>query len=102
MDKILEILTNLSGFQVIVLIISMFLLAPTVISFFNDADNDTDDDDLVPLPLEKDGELENIVAKWNDLMKVCHKHKLNDACDKLKEVFPMFVNIHKHNVNENS
>ena len=104
MDMILGLFKSLDTFQIILLGAGVFLLWPTIQKYLGDfwnspAKEGTENGKGVVLH-DHDSELTDLVCKWECLCKACHKHNLHDACEKLKEVFPMLVDAHKEEEHE--
>lgn len=98
MDTIIGFFKGLDTFQLILLAAGGFLLWPTVQGYLGDFWNGTDDkpnDKDNAMPDHGEDGLTSLVCKWECLIDECHEHGLHDACEKLKEIFPLFVDAHK-------
>jgi hypothetical protein len=85
----LEFLTNLSPIQWVLIGIGIIILLPNIIELFK----------KIPLPKVKtsdasdDGALTDIVSKWECLHNACAKEGLEDACEKLEDMFPCLIKV---------
>jgi|15BtaG_2_1085339.scaffolds.fasta_scaffold00006_75 hypothetical protein len=91
MDNILGFVKNLDTFQLILLAAGAFLLWPTIQGYLGDFWDDSEKKPVV----HNESELADLVCKWECLADGCREHGLDEACVKLKEVFPMLVDAHK-------
>ena len=104
MEIVLGFFRGLSAFQWILIAGGCVLLWPTIqeqLSKLFKKDNGPDDPVPVPSPDEEVDEhthdLTSLVCKWEQLCDACHEHELHEACDKLKEVFPMLIKSYEKN-----
>ena len=86
----LEFLTNLSLMQWILVGIGIIILLPNIIELFK----------KVPIPKIETSKssdkraLTYIVSKWECLHDACVEEGLNDACEKLEDMFPCLIKVH--------
>ena len=85
----LEFLKNLSPMQYILIGIGVLILLPNIIELFK----------KVPLPkIETSNSsdkraLTDIVSKWECLHDACSQEGLEDACEKLEDMFPCLIKV---------
>ena len=46
-------------------------------------------------PVEEKDDLVEVVKKWDDLKDTCESLGLNEAVEKLNEIFPMLIKVNK-------
>ena len=49
----------------------------------------------VPVVVEEKDDLVEVVKKWDDLKDTCEELGLNEAVEKLNEIFPMLIKVDK-------
>lgn len=85
----LEFLTNLSAVQWVLVGIGIIILLPNIFELVK----------KIPLPKIKtsnttgDGALTDIVSKWECLHDACSEEGLEDACEKLEDMFPCLIKV---------
>lgn len=88
MDFIWDIVKDMGAMQWMLLVAAFVLVLPKLRSIMGKVVDDGS-------PQHTNTGLTSIVAKWEVLMDACHKAKMNDACEKLQEVFPLLVQKYK-------
>tara|TARA_R110002020_G_scaffold46539_17_gene132391 strand:- start:4411 stop:4692 length:282 start_codon:yes stop_codon:yes gene_type:complete len=84
-DQIMSFLSGLSPMQYVLIGIGVVILFPYVSQIFKDGDNKKAE--------EETQDISDLVDKWDDFYHCCKKHNLEDACNLLDEIFPMFLGI---------
>lgn len=86
-DFLFNLIKDLKPAQVLLIGGALFLLWPTLwryakrgLGWFRQVPVDDGDYTLTTL-----------TRKWEDLYNACHEAGLHEACDKLEEVFPLFL-----------
>lgn len=97
METVLSFFRGLDAFQWVLVVAGLVLLWPTIqerlVKLFTKTENETEDVEVPVIDNEtiKKDDLTSLVYKWEVLYESCRQHDLNDACNKLKEVFPMLI-----------
>ena len=97
METVLSFFRGLDAFQWVLIVAGFVLLWPTIrdrlVKLFTKTENETEDVEVPVIDNEtiKKDDLTSLVYKWEVLYESCRQHDLNDACNKLKEVFPMLI-----------
>ena len=97
MEIVLSFLKGLDAFQWVLIAAGLVLLWPTIkdrfVKLFTKTGNETDDVEVPVIDNETDEKekLTSLVYKWETLYDACHQQDLQEACDQLKEVFPMLI-----------
>lgn len=91
----MEFLSSLEPIQWIFLAIGLFVVGqPLVASLVEKMREPAVDDDYRPEPIfEEDRELTAVVRKWECLADACAELGLDEAYDKLEEVFPLLIKV---------
>lgn len=88
----MEFLSSLEPIQWIFLAIGLFVVGqPFVASLLTR--EPAVDDDYRPEPTLGEGELTAVVRKWECLAESCADLGLDEAYDKLEEVFPLLIKV---------
>ena len=87
-DQIMSFIRDLSPMQCVLIGIGVVILFPYVSQIFKSGDNKKVEE-------EKDEaqDISDLVDKWDDFYHCCKKHNLENACDLLDQIFPMFLGI---------
>lgn len=92
-NAVLDLFKGFSILQWGILIGGIVLLWPDVLNFFIDKKDSNVDEPVKPeTVVDQSINLTKIVSQWEVLYDNCRKNGLEDAANKLKEVFPMLVN----------
>tara|TARA_Y100001938_G_C8083432_1_gene430496 strand:+ start:291 stop:596 length:306 start_codon:yes stop_codon:yes gene_type:complete len=93
METVLSFFRGLDAFQWVLIVAGLVLLWPTIQERLVKLFTKTEDVEVPVIDNEtiKKDDLTSLVYKWEVLYESCRQHDLNDACDKLKEVFPMLI-----------
>ena len=86
----LDFFSNINLFQLVLVGIGLFLIAPQFVAMFKKKFPNTPVDNSVSLN-DPSHALTELVCKWECLCNACEELELKEACSKLEEVFPLLA-----------
>jgi len=97
--KMLEFFQGLDAVQWVLLVGGVLLLAPTAYGYLA-TDDDEEKDDKKDVKEDLD-DLTGLVYKWEQFHDSCHEAGLDEACEKLFEMFPLLIKSYDHKTKNN-